>query len=439
MNDLEFKEGLPASLDAERTILGAVLLDSAAFTEASAYLRPDDFAHNAHQRIFTRMGAMVAAGKPVDLVTLSEDLHKSKELGAVGGVAYLSSLTEGLPRNLEVREYCNIVRDKSMLRRVILVASDAITLAADQTEAAESVLHRVTSDLTAVLDGAKNQSEMQWIGNYLDEEDPMQPRERGVPTGLRRWDDITDGLHKDELTVIAARPGMGKTALAVQLTQNLAFAGRTVGLFINEQRKKSAMGRMLCQRSGAWFERYRKNELSAVEQQYVRDAIKDFRSAPIFWNDESQITVPGMRAAIARMQRKGMNVEAVIVDQLSHIPDDGFRREGMRGDQILGAKVLSIKRMAQDLHVPVILFHQLNRETESSADKKPTLKSLKNSGEIEEHADNVAFLFRESYYDPDKEDGETRAEIIQAKQRDGRIGTAKVAYQPECCRWRDED
>ena len=431
--NLQFDSGLPANPDAERTILGSVLLDNAALYTTEQSLREDDFSLDSHRRIYLRMRGLFNAGRSVDIVTLAAELDAHKERESIGGVAYLASLTEGLPRRPMIDEYIRIVKDKSLLRKLMLICSAGIARAADQGENALAVLGEVMSQLNSVEDSNLQGADLESVGQWLNQNDVFAERVPGIYTGIDDYDEMTLGLHPGELTVIGARTSMGKTSHACTITRNIGIRGKSVALFLNEQMKSSAVGRMLCGRAGVSFKTYRRGHLDWVEKQYIEDAVQEFKMLPIFWDHRSSMSVASIRAKCARLKRSG-ELDVVVIDQLSGTSNEGFYEKGKRFDLVVGDKVQAIKDMAMELGVPVVLYSQVTRGSTKNADSRPTLSDLKESGNIEDKADNVDFLHRPKYYNRESSDPD---EIIRAKCRDGETGIIKCEFVPECCLWRN--
>ena len=424
----------PANVDAEKTILGAVLLDNNALIEASEKLEAGDFSLDSHRRIFQRMIELSDARHQVDIVTLSNELARWKEIEAVGGVAYLASLTEGLPRRPAIIEYLRIVKDKALLRSAMMICSRAIARAQDQAETALDVIGELQSDLDRAADRNLAGTDLETIGQWRKTHDIFAERPWGIRTGIDELDELTFGLRPEELTVIAARTSMGKTAFACNLTANVARRGQAVAAFINEQSKESFYGRMLCSTTAVPFKSYVRGTLDAFERDYIRRADEDFQKYPIFWDYRSSMSVRSIRTKSTRLKRSG-ELDLIIVDQLSRVNNDGFDTKGRRGDEIIGDKVGALKELAVDLRVPVVLFVQVGRGAVKNAGARPTLADLAESGKIEQHADNVHFLHRPKYFDRKSEEDD---EIITGKQRDGEIGTSKVEFVGACCRWQNK-
>jgi replicative DNA helicase len=433
VSETPLASGLPANVDAERTILGAILLDNAAHAEATERLQPDDFSLDSHRHIFLRMCELMDSQHAVDIVTLSNSLSRNKEIQSVGGVAYLASLTEGLPRRPVIDEYIRIVKDKSLLRKLMVTCSKTIERAADQGESAISLISEAADSLKNIELNGLGGDDLESVGQWLDTNDVFAQRAPGIFTGIDQYDDLTYGFHPEELTIIAARTSQGKTSMACTLAWSIARSGKSVAIFLNEQRKSSFMGRMLCGRSGVSFKSYLRGQLDYVEKNYIQEAIKEFKILPIFWDERSNMSLSNIRGKSRRLHRSG-DLDIVLVDQLSGISNEGVERK-MRTDEKLGFKAHALKDLSMDLKIPVILFHQLSRETVKNEDSRPGLQNLKNSGELEEIADVVSFLHRPSYCNHKDDQLVGKDEWMVAKNRDGPTGIAQVTFIPECVRW----
>jgi replicative DNA helicase len=422
-------DSMPANIDAERVILGAVLLDNAALYTTEQSLREDDFSLDSHRRIFLRMAELMNSQRAIDIVTLANALTQRKEIEVVGGVAYLASLTEGLPRRPVIGEYIRIVKDKSLLRKLMSTCSLAIARAADQPESALELLGDTMRDLDRIEDASLRGADLESVGQWLNQNDVFAERVPGIFTGIEEYDEMTFGLHPGELTVFAGRTSTGKTSHCGTVAWQIARCGKCVAVFINEQQKQSFIGRMLCGRSGVSFKAYRRSQLDMIERIYIEDAVKEFKTLPIFWDQRSSMSVASIRAKAARLKRSG-ELDVILIDQLSRVSGEGIWQKGMRSDEVIGEKVSALKGMAVDLDVPVGLYHQLNRETTKNEESRPRLENLRGSGNIEEHADNVAMFYR-------PKPTELEAEILLLKQRDGAVGTAHCEFVGEVCLWRN--
>jgi replicative DNA helicase len=449
--DIAFERGLPASIDAERSILGAILLDNHSYNEAAEKINADDFALDSHRRIFGRMAELIDAGRAVDIVTLAEELAKRKEVEAVGGVAYLASLTEGLPRRLSIEEYVRIVKDKSLLRQLINICSTAITRAADQGEEALEVLNAAESGLLEVTErgitrGFATIPEI--VRNSFGTIDNLYKEGRevtGLATHFVDFDRMTSGLQASELIIIAARPSMGKTAWAINIAQNAAVqGGKVVAIFSLEMSKESLLRRMLASQALVDSQKIQKGFLLREDQQKLTHALEQLAESKMFIDDTPGISLTEMRAKARRLRQMAGSLDLIVVDYLqlmtASVGGPGQKRYENRTQEV-SAISRGLKALAKELSVPVIALSQLSRASEQrGGDKKPMLSDLRESGSIEQDADVVAFIHREAYYNRDENgqpdpDTENKAEIIIAKQRNGPTGSVHLAYLSKCTRF----
>ena len=441
--DLTLDSGLPANVDAEKTILGAILLDNAAHSEAAEVLEPDDFSLDSHRRIYLRMSELMDTQRAVDIVTLANELARYKEVEAVGGVAYLASLTEGLPRRPVIEEYIRIVKDKSLLRKLMLICSSAIARAADQSEDAIGVLDVTEAQLLEVSDKGLSKgldSVEKIVANSFGSIDNLFKHQRevtGLATDYTEFDRLTSGLQKGELIIIAARPSMGKSALAINIAQNAAINHKAiVGIFSLEMSKESLLRRMLA--SHAWVDQQllQKGFVSSEDQGKLQRALSDLVDSHIHIDDSAGISLAEMRAKARRLKQNAGGLDLVIVDYLqlmSASVASGSKKGGYENrTQEVSAISRGLKALAKELQVPVMALSQLSRASERRGeDKRPLLSDLRESGSIEQDADVVAFIHREAYYNRTEElsdDEKTEAEIIIAKQRNGPTDTVRLRW-----------
>jgi replicative DNA helicase len=450
-SDIAFERGLPASIDAERSILGAILLDNQAYNEAAEKLHASDFALDSHQRIFSRMAELIDASRAVDIVTLAEELAKRKEVESIGGVAYLASLTEGLPRRLSIEEYVRIVKDKSLLRQLINICSMSITRAADQSEEALEILNAAESDLLEVTEKGITRGftgipeivrdSFGTIDNLYKEQHEIT----GLATHFDDFDRMTSGLQKSELTIIAARPSMGKTAWAINIAQNAAVrSGKTVAVFSLEMSKEALLRRMLASEALVDSQKIQKGFLGRDDHEKLSRALERLVEAHIFIDDTPGISLSEMRAKARRLRQTMGRLDLIVIDYLqlmsSSLPGPGQRRYENRTQEV-SAISRGLKALAKEMNLPVIALSQLSRASEQrGGDKRPMLSDLRESGSIEQDADVVAFIHRESYYNRDESgqpdpDTANKAEIIIAKQRNGPTGSVHLAYLSKCTRF----
>ena len=446
--------GLPANIDAEKTILGAILLDNAAHSEAAEKIDADDFSLDSHRRIYMRMSELIDAQRPVDIVTLANELARYKEVEAVGGVAYLASLTEGLPRRPVIEEYIRIVKDKSLLRKLMLICSSAIARAADQSEDAIGVLDVTESQLLEVSEKGLTQgleSLDKIVANSFGSIDNLYKQSRevtGVSTGFIEFDRMTSGLQKGELIIIAARPSMGKTALAINIAQNAALLhGAKVAVFSLEMSKASLLRRMLASQASVDQQKLQKGFLGREDHDKLQNALGQLVESHIFIDDSAGISLAEMRAKARRLKQNAGGLDLVVVDYLqlmtASLPSGGKKGYENRTQEV-SAISRGLKAMAKELDVPLVALSQLSRASERRGDdKRPMLSDLRESGSIEQDADVVAFIHREAYYNHNKEELSAeelaKSEIILAKQRNGPTGTVFMYFNSRYTRFDNQD
>ncbi|MFZ0704600.1 MAG: replicative DNA helicase [Candidatus Korobacteraceae bacterium] len=437
--DINLDRGLPASIEAERSILGSILLDNGLYDQA-APLKPDDFSLDAHRRIFGRMSDLQTMGRPVDMITLAEELDRRKEVEAVGGVAYLSSLIDGVPDRPSIEHYVRIVRNKSLLRGLINIAQNAIAESIDHSDEAEEVINRAEQALMNLSENRIGQG-LEAIPSIVKASfgslDALYARGQEI-TGLRthytQLDKLTSGLQPSDLIILAARPSMGKTSFAMNMAENAAIKdGKVVGVFSLEMSKEALLMRMLASCSQVDSHRLRTGTLYKQDMEKLTRGMEQLMQAPIFIDDTPGISVTEMRSKARRLKQQEGRLDLIIVDYLqlmSAVPIGGKRFENRT--QEVSAISRGLKAVAKELKVPLMALSQLSRAPESrSGDHRPQLADLRESGSIEQDADVVAFIFREEVYKK-KEDItpeiEGIAEIIIGKQRNGPIDTIKLAF-----------
>ncbi|MGD0734468.1 MAG: replicative DNA helicase [Terracidiphilus sp.] len=450
--DLRLDAGLPANVDAEKTILGAILLDNAAHAEAAEKLEAGDFSLESHSRIFLRMTELMDAQRAVDIVTLANELSRYKEVESVGGVAYLASLTEGLPRRPVIDEYIRIVKDKSLLRKLMGICSMAIARAADQSETALDVLGVAEAELMKVTEKGLTggfQSLDQIVAHSFGTIDNLYKQSRevtGLATGFRQLDIMTSGLQKGELIIIAARPSMGKTALAINIAENAAVTSKaTVAVFSLEMSKESLLRRMLA--SQAWVDQRKLQTgfLLKEDQVKLQRALEQLVESRLFIDDTAGISLAEMRAKSRRLKQTAGGLDLIVVDylQLMSATLSGGKKGFENRTQEVSAISRGLKALSKELEVPVVALSQLSRASERRGDdKRPMLSDLRESGSIEQDADVVAFIHRESYYNRTEElseDEKAKSEIILAKQRNGPTGTVNLNFVSRFTRFDDPD
>jgi replicative DNA helicase len=451
ISDVSLERGLPASVEAERSILGAILLDNHSYNEAAEKLRSEDFSLDSHRRIYSRMSELIDGRRAVDIVTLAEELARRKEVEAVGGVAYLASLTEGLPRRPSIEEYVRIVKDKSLARQLIGICNTAITRAADQSDEALVVLDAAESGLLEVSERGITRG---FAGipeivrdsfGTIDNLYAQQKEVTGLATHYTQFDKMTSGLQASDLIIIAARPSMGKTAWAINIAENAAVRdGKIVAVFSLEMSKESLLRRMLASQALVSMQKIQTGFIPKADRGKLMEALERLAESKIFIDDTPAIALSEMRAKARRLQRQQGALDLIVIDYLQLMSASSFGVGAKRFEnrtQEVSAISRGLKALAKELRVPVVALSQLSRASEQrGGDKKPMLSDLRESGSIEQDADVVAFIHRDSYYNKDENgeedpDSKNKAEIIIAKQRNGPTGSVHLAYLAECTRF----
>ncbi len=439
--DLTLDRKLPQNLDAERSVLGAILLDNEAFHPAIEILEPADFSLDAHRRIFARMVTLSESRRPIDMITLSEELERTGELEAVGGSAYLSALVDGLPRIANIEHYARIVKEKALLRNLIHTSDNIINQAMEADEEADQVLDRAEEAIFSLAEKRVREGLLpikeivQETIPRLDEYFERRQHITGLATGFADFDNLTSGLQPAELIIVAARPAVGKTALALNIAQHVAMERKPVAIFSLEMAREALLFRLLCADARVDSQRFRTGYLSKDEQGKIVKASARLREAPVFIDDTATLTVLEMRAKCRRLEAE-YGLALVVVDYLQLMSGRG-RFENRT--QEVSSISRGLKALAKELHVPVISISQLSRAPEQrGGDRWPQLSDLRESGSIEQDADVVAFIHRpEMYKDPDSvtEEERNRAELIIAKQRNGPTGKINLAFSRQFTRF----
>jgi replicative DNA helicase len=432
---------LPANVDAERSILGAILLDNFAYNQAAEHLRTEDFSLDSHRRIYARMVDLAESSRPIDMITLIEELDRHKDLQAIGDVAYVSSLVDGVPERPSIEHYVKIVRDKALLRGLISAASTAIARASDQSDAAEDVLSDAEAAIFQLSEkriGRGFMGVQEIVRETFGSVDALLQRGQritGLATHYTDLDEMTSGLQRSDLVIIAARPSMGKTAFVMNIAENASIEDQqVVGVFSLEMSREALLMRLLCSQARVDAHKMRTGSLWQDDTKRVVKAMEQLAHAPIFIDDTPGISLSEMRAKARRLKQSQGRLDLIIVDYLQLMSGGGKRFENRT--QEVSAISRGLKALAKELQVPVIALSQLSRAPESrSGDHRPQLADLRESGSIEQDADLVMFIFREEVYKQDDPELQGRAEIIIAKQRNGPIGRVKMAFLKHCTRF----
>jgi replicative DNA helicase len=427
------EKGLPTNVDAERFVLGSILLDDSLYVQAAGTLEAEDFSLEKHRRIFKRMGDLQERGERIDRVTVANELLKFNELEACDGLSYLVSLDDGLPQIPNLDSYIRIVKDKAVLRRIIFASQHMMNRCLLGEEEPDQILAGAEETLlklgeARVKEGLRNPDQIlqNYEGGITAFLDPSK-RIKGISTGFSKFDEYTGGLHGGDLVILAARPSMGKTALALNIAQHVALKlKQTVAVFSLEMSNESLLTRMLCATARVDSQRFRAGYLTQEERRKLNQALHELVEAPLYIDDTPGIHLMDMHAKLRRLQAERKQLGLVIVDYLQLMTGRG-RFENR--NQEVSALSRGMKLLAKELNVPMVVLSQLSRAVETrQGDHRPQLSDLRESGSIEQDADVVGFIFREEVYNRDREDLKGLAELIIAKQRNGPVGTVNLVF-----------
>jgi replicative DNA helicase len=429
----------PNSIDAEKSTLGSMLLDRDAIAKVIEILKPKDFYREAHTIIFNAINRLFDKGEPVDLVTVSEELKETGHLEAVGGASYITSLVNSVPTAANVEHYAKIVEEKAILRRLIKTADQIAQLGYKGDQEIDNILDQ-SEQLVFNLSQRRTVQTFDGIKDILmDTFDNLEKLYNnkgdvtGIATGFRDLDKMTSGLQPSDLVILAARPSMGKTALALNIAQHAAVKEKkSVAIFSLEMSKSQLVQRMLCSEAQVDSHRLRTGFLNENDWRRISQGAGRLGESKIFIDDTPGITVMEMRAKARRIQAEH-GLDLILIDYLQ-LMTGGSSSESRQ--QEVSDISRSLKGLARELNVPVVSLSQLSRAVEQRNDKRPQLSDLRSSGSIEQDADVVAFIYRDDYYNPDSERAGI-TEIIIGKQRNGPVGTVELAFQKEYTKFVD--
>lgn len=432
---------LPHNLEAEKSVLGAILINNQAFNQAAEVIDSQDFFRDAHRRIFEKMVVLTDRNDPVDLVTLKDELTRSGELDEVGGPAYVSALTDGVPRSANVEYYAKIVKEKSTLRRLIQSANEVLGRAYDAEEDADTLLDEAERSIFQIAEGRMRSGFVKLsdlvAGGYemLESLQANRGLVTGVPSGFVDLDEMTSGFQKSDLVILAARPAMGKTSFVLNIALNCALeAGKTVGIFSLEMSKEQLFMRMLTSEARVDAHRFRGGFLGEQDYDRLNTAFARLHEAKVFVDDTASSGILEMRAKSRRLKLEH-GLDLLVIDYLQLMQGRG---KFDNRQQELASISRSLKILAKELEIPIIALSQLSRATETRADHRPQLSDLRESGALEQDADVVIFIYREEVYQQAEErrpEADGLAEIIIGKQRNGPIGSANLAFLKQYTRF----
>jgi replicative DNA helicase len=445
----------PYNIEAEQSVLGALMLQPVAIERVSEMLSADDFYRDAHRVLFEAVLALSQRSEPVDLITVQDELRKRERLDQIGGTPYLTMLFDSVPSAANVEYYAKIVQEKSLLRRLIDSALTVVGMArSPEIDSVDELLDEAERQIFQVSQRRQTQyfshlsPLLVQVYDKAEELNELKARISGLPTGIDQLDMMTSGLQNSDLFIIAARPSMGKTSLVLSIAQHVAMREKkTVALFSIEMSKEQLALRMLCSEAQVNAHRVRTGYLNDGEWAELARVVQDMYDAPIYIDDASETTSLTMRAKCRRLKAEhGLGL--IIVDYLQLM--QGSRRTENRVQEI-GEIARGLKSLARELNVPVIALSQLSRSVEHRENKRPMLSDLRESGSIEAEADLVAFIYRDAYYKMKEAvaAGETferggaetieETELIIGKHRNGPTGTVKIGFMPDYAKFVNVD
>ena len=430
---------LPSSEESERVILGAILLDNSLISQAVELLSPEDFYSPRNRQIFQAMVTLFENSERIDPILIGEELKKAGQIDSIGGVSAITNLTYGLPHFSAISDYANVVHEKAVTRNLIKACNQIVSEALAEEEDAAQILDKAEQKIFALADERTRQgfAHVKPVAeDVLAKVQEYAKREThaltGLATGFRELDQMTSGLQRTDLIIVAARPSMGKTALCLTMAQNAAIQeDATVALFSLEMSKEQLVMRMLSSEARVDAHRFRTGYLTREEWGRLAGAIGTLSEARIFIDDTPGISVLEMRAKARRLAAEQKNLDLIIVDYLQLMSGTG-RTESRQ--QEVSKISRELKGLAKELNVPVLALSQLSRAPEARNPPRPLMSDLRESGSIEQDADVVAFIYREEYYKPSEENAGL-AEIMISKQRNGPTGTVKLAFLKEFTRF----
>jgi len=428
-----FQKVPPHNLEAEQSLIGSMMLSEDAVVIALETVEAVDFYQTAHRHIFQALVDLFNAQRPCDLITLQEELRSKEKLAEIGGVSYLSQLLNVVPTSRNAEHYARIVKEKSMLRRLIMLSGEISTTAYDPQAQAELCIDqaeqkvlqlsqfKITRPYLRVKDLVKP------TFSYLEQLYENKQAVTGIPSGFRDLDEYTAGFQKSDLVILAARPSMGKTAFVLNMAQYAAYQTQTpVMLFSLEMSHTQLVTRLLCSEARIDGQKVRRGYLGDEDWMKLSITAGILEETPILIDDTANASLLEIRSKARRAYAQD-KIGMIIIDYLQLISWSGSEKPESRQQEV-SAISRSLKGLARELNVPVVCLSQLSRAVESRTDKRPMLSDLRESGAIEQDADVVLFLYRDSYYNPQKEESKGKGEVIIAKQRNGPVGSVELAF-----------
>ncbi|MBO6291338.1 MAG: replicative DNA helicase [Selenomonas sp.] len=431
----------PQNIEAEKSVLGAMLIKKEAIIYVQEILSPEDFYREAHKVAYEAMLKLTNNEEAVDIVTLTEELRKEGHLEKIGGVRFVTDIAYTVPTAANISYHAKIVKEKAELRRLIDAATAIATAAYEDTDEVANIMDEAEKRILVVAAGQKTSGfesmkaillrTFERINSLYESKGNIT----GISTGFKDLDAITSGLHPSDLVLVAARPSMGKTAFTLNIASFIGLHNLgTVAFFSLEMSKEQLMQRMLCSEGGIDAQRLRTGKLEDDEWTRLVETSNRLNQSPIYIDDTAGITVMELRSKARRLKaERGLSV--IFIDYLQLMQGRGAKNSDSRNQEISDIS-RSLKALARELDVPVIALAQLNRSVENRQGRRPMLSDLRDSGSLEQDADIVMFLYREDYYDRDTE-AKNITEVIIAKHRNGPVDTVKLYFQKEYTKFRD--
>lgn len=424
----------PNSLDSEKSVLGAVLLDNEALNLVLEIIRPDDFYQRSHQIVFEAMIEIYERRDPIDIITLANQLRVGSQIDAIGGMEYISHLVDIVPTAANTQYYARIIKEMSLRRKMIhevsKISQEAFEMSGELDQFIDSVEQRIfkVSESRVNPSFVKAGDIVQHSIKDVEQRYVNKDSITGVPTGFYDLDELTSGLQPSDLVIVAGRPSMGKTSLALSIARNVALsANKAVAIFSLEMSKEQIVTRLLCSEARVSNSRVRSGKLGESDFPRLVDAASTISQADIYIDDTPAISVLEMRAKSRRLHRENP-LSLIIVDYMQLMR--GSNRKIDRREQEISEISASLKALAKELRLPILALSQLNRGVESRQDKRPMMSDLRESGAIEQDADIIGFVYRDEVYHPETTD-KGIAEFIISKHRNGPIGTVRMSFQAE--------
>ena len=431
---------MPQSVEAEEAVLGAVLVNPLSLGRIVETLKPESFYKPAHRTIYSACLELFRKNDPIDIVTVSQYLLDKDELEGVGGRSYINDLAMNVVTTANIEYYAKIIREKEIKRALINAGSEIVADAYENEDtdiALDNAQKRIfniaaskdTTDLVCIQDLVVSSYEM--IEKRFNNKDELV----GVTTGFYDLDNITSGLHKSDLIILAARPAMGKTAFALNLAQNVALKGKkAVAIFSLEMPKQQLVSRMLCAESEVDSQRVKTGNLQPKDWEKLVEGMTRLSEAKIYIDDAAGATATDVKAKCRRLMMEEKELGLIVIDYLQLMEGGGNPND--RNQQISQIS-RSLKGLAKELDVPIIALSQLSRAVESRPDKRPMMSDLRESGAIEQDADIIMFIYRDEYYNRDDVENKGKAEVIIAKHRNGSVGTVELLFQSNITKFKN--